>query len=66
MTERKPLRRTAWSLLLGGPLGPNSPPASSITCTAGTPGTEPRRLPVSESITSAEPATITCDAQSSW
>jgi hypothetical protein len=90
MTARKPLRRTAWSLFLGGlvllallvgigvlasdqgedvgpgrattwqagqtiallrPLGPNSPSASSITCTATAQGMQPRELTVSESIT---------------
>jgi hypothetical protein len=100
MTARKPLRRTAWSLFLGGlvllavligagvfasgqgedvgpgrdatsqagqtiallrPLGPNSPSASSITCTATAQGKPPRTLPVSESITTAETATISCD-----
>jgi hypothetical protein len=100
MSARKPLRRTAWSLFLGGlvllpllvgtgvlvsgqgddvapgrdatwqagqtiallrPLGPNSPSASSITCTATAPDMQPRRLAVSESITTAQTATISCD-----
>lgn len=97
---RKPLRRTAWTLSLGGlvllalmvvtgivasnqgedvgpgsdaawpagqtiallrPLGPGSPSAESITCTATAPGAEPRGLTLSQPITFTEPATITCN-----